>query len=396
MRILFLTSRIPYPPHRGDKLKIWNLMKQLAQRHDIFLLTFIQSKEEERFIAPLKEVCRDVETVYLPLWRSLLNCLTALFGKEPFQVAYYRSPAMDHLLSQAIHRLQPEVLHTHLIRMAQYTATRKKPPRVLDMTDAVSLYLSRFRDAQSNPFKKWALGLELKRMQEYEPIIARYDRALVCSQTDKEFLQRRGSGLKLELLRNGVDLDAFSINGETESDPYRIIFSGNMSYYPNIDGAKFLVREVFPLVKKSIPQARLYIVGQNPPSQVTSLASADVTVTGFVPDIRSEYLKSAVAVSPIRFGAGTLNKVLEPSALGVPVVSTSIGWGGLGLEKDTEIFVADDAPGLADAIVRLLKDASLRRSIGQRAAQKVRSTLGWETIAGDLEAIYQQVVKKVH
>lgn len=394
MRILFLTSRIPYPPHRGDKLKIWNLMKQLAQRHDIFLLTFIQSKEEERFIAPLKEVCRDVEIVYLPLWRSLLNCLTALFGKEPFQVAYYRSPAMDHLLSQAIHRLQPDVLHTHLIRMAQYTATRETFPRVLDMTDAVSLYLSRFRDAQANPLKKWALGLELKRMQEYESIIARYDRALVCSQTDKEFLQRRGSGLKLDLLRNGVDLDAFSINGEIDSDPYRIIFSGNMSYYPNIDGAKFLVREIFPLVKQSIQQARLYIVGQNPPAQVVSLASAEVIVTGFVPDMRAEYLKSAIAVSPIRFGAGTLNKVLEPSALGIPVVSTSIGWEGLGLEKDKEILVANDARGIADAIIRLLKDSTLRHTMGQQAARKVRATSGWESIAGDLEVIYTQLVEK--
>lgn len=396
MRILFLTSRIPYPPHRGDKLKIWNLMNQLASRHEIFLLTFIQSKEEERFIAPLKGVCREVEIIRLPLWRSMLNCTAALFGKEPFQIAYYRSPAMERQLTQTLERLQPDVLHTHLIRMAQYTATRETLPRVLDMTDAVSLYLSRFRDAQSNPLKKWALGWELKRMQEYEPIIGQFDRALVCSDTDMEFLRRRGPDFKLDLLGNGVDLDAFSINGTTQADPYRIMFSGNMSYYPNIDGAKFLVRAVFPLVKKSIPQARLYIVGQNPPSQVTSLASADVTVTGFVPDIRTEYLKSAVAVSPIRFGAGTLNKVLEPSALGVPVVSTSIGWEGLGLEKDTEIFVADDARGLADAIVRLLKDASLRRSIGQRAAQKVRSTLGWETIAGDLEAIYQQVVKKVH
>jgi sugar transferase (PEP-CTERM/EpsH1 system associated) len=394
MRILFLTSRIPYPPHRGDKLKIWNLMRQLASRHEIFLLTFIQSKEEERYIAPLKEVCREVETVHLPLWRSLLNCAAALFGKEPFQVAYYRSPAMERRLSQALQRLQPDVLHTHLIRMAQYTATPGGLPRVLDMTDAVSLYLSRFRDAQSNPLKKWALGLELKRMHEYEPIIGQFDRALVCSHTDMEFLRRRGPDFKLDLLRNGVDLEAFSVNGTAQADPYRIMFSGNMSYYPNIDGAKFLVSEVFPLVKKSVPQARLYIVGQNPPSQVTSLASADITVTGFVPDIRAEYLKSAVAVSPIRFGAGTLNKVLEPSALGVPVVTTSIGWEGLGLESEKEILVANDPRSIATAIIRLLKDPTLRSSIGQHAAQKVRATLGWETIAGDLEAIYEQIVKK--
>jgi len=394
MRILFLTSRIPYPPHRGDKLKIWNLMKQLAPRHEIFLLTFVQSKEEERFIAPLKEVCKDVQTVHLPLWRSLWNCTAALFGGEPFQVAYYRSSAMERSLRQTIDRFQPDVLHTHLIRMAHYTAEERDLPRVLDMTDAVSLYLSRFRDAQSNPFKKWALGLELKRMQEYEPIIARFDRALVCSETDREFLQRRGSGFKLDLLRNGVDLDAFSINGETESDPYRIIFSGNMSYYPNIDGAKFLVHEIFPLVKRSVQQARLYIVGQKPPAQVASLASADVTVTGFVPDIRTEYLKSALAVSPIRFGAGTLNKVLEPSALGIPVVSTSIGWEGLGLEKDKEILVANDARGIADAIIRLLKDSTLRQSMGQQAARKVRATSGWESIARGLETIYTQLVEK--
>lgn len=393
MRILFLTSRIPYPPHRGDKLKIWHLLRQLAQRHEVSLLTFIQSREEEHWIKPLKEVCQDVIVVRLPLWRSLLNCVLEVFGNEPFQVAYYRSPIMKKRIDEVLELIRPDVLHTHLIRMAQYTADYPQVPRVLDMTDAVSLYLTRFRDRQSNPFKRFAIGMELDRIHNYESIISRFDRALVCSETDREFLKRRDARFRIELLRNGVDLETFSANGTIHADPLRIIFSGNMSYFPNIDGAEFLVREVMPLVVQSVPGARLFIVGQNPPAQVTSLASKEVIVTGFVPDIRTEYLKSFVAVSPIRFGAGTLNKVLEPSALGIPVVTTPIGWEGLGLRKDEEILVAEDAHGLADSIIRLLRDRDLRDAVGQRAAQKIRSTLGWETIVKDLESIYAHITR---
>ena len=393
MKILFLTSRIPYPPHRGDKLKIWNLMKELSARHSITLITFVASRRELQWEKHLSEVCEEVRFVHLPVWRSVLNCVAASWRQVPFQVAYYSSSRMDKLVREVLMQSKPDVVHTHLIRMAQYTHAMSDRPRVLDLTDAVSLYLERILQVQKNPIARVAIKAELKRMTKYERILEDFNIALVCSQVDKSRLLQSAPKSRIGLMHNGVDLNHFVQRNSLQTDEARIIFTGNMSYYPNRDAARYFAETIFPLVRKRIPEARLWIVGQNPPRKINALSAGNITVTGFVEDIAAEYLKSAVAVSPVRFGAGTLNKVLEPLALGVPVVTTSIGIQGLNLEENKEVFVADDPVKFAESVIRLLQDPVLRRESGHRAMQSIRSRFGWNKIALDLERTYQEIIE---
>jgi len=392
MKILFLTSRVPYPPHRGDKLKIWNLMKELSARHSIILITFVSSQRELQWEKHLSEVCEEIHFVHLPVWRSVVNCIAASWRQVPFQVAYYSSPRMNKVVREVLMHSKPDVVHTHLIRMAQYTHTMSDRPRILDLTDAVSLYLERILEVQKNPIARMAIKAELKRMTKYERILEDFNIALVCSQVDKTKLLQSAPKSRIELMHNGVDLNHFVQRNSLQTDEARIIFTGNMSYYPNRDAARYFAEAIFPLVRKKIPAARFWIVGQNPPRKITSLAAENITVTGFVEDIAAEYLKSAVAVSPVRFGAGTLNKVLEPLALGVPVVTTSIGVQGLNLEENKEVFVADDPVEFAESVIRLLRDPVLRRESGHRGMQSIRSRFGWSEIALGLERTYQEIV----
>lgn len=392
VRILVLTSRLPYPPYRGDKLKIYNLIRQLSRNHEITLLSFIQDRSEERWIPELKRYCRKVEVVHLPAAASLWNCVKAIPKKIPFQVAYFESQEMVRKLGEIEASVRPDILHTHLIRMARYTAGLPRSGRVLDLTDAVSLYLERFMKTERNPVKRTALRIEFGRMLRFEPVIARFDRALVCSSVDREALNRNVPDARISIMENGVDLDQFGgPGGGGTAEPYRIIYTGNMSYYPNADGAQFLVKEILPAIKKVVPEATVYLVGQNPPRSVRALAGDGVVVTGFVPDIRAEYLKSAVAVSPVRFGAGTLNKILEPIALGIPVVTTSTGVAGLGLNPGEDILVADDSEGFARHVAALLTNPPLRASLTAGATEKVRSRFGWDQIARTLENVYEEV-----
>jgi sugar transferase (PEP-CTERM/EpsH1 system associated) len=393
MTVLFLTPRIPYPPYRGDKLKIWNLLRVLSRHHDIVLLTFIQSKEEERFVQQLRAVCREVQVVYLPRWKSMLSCFVALFRPIPFQVAYYRSPRMRKILQETLGRVYPQLVHTHLIRMAQYTAHYSSIPRVLDVTDAVSLYLKRFLVKERNPLKKVGLFVEHCRVKHYERIVRKFDCTLVCSEVDRTVLRQAGEAARIELLYNGVDLDIFSENGTVAYERHSVIYTGNMTYYPNKDGAIYLARKIFPLVQKKISDAKLYIVGQDPPKKVKSLESTHIVVTGFVPDIHDYYLRSAVAVSPIRFGAGTLNKILEPLALGVPVVSTSVGFEGLQLRQGEDILVADNPRAFAEAIIAVLTDQSLRKKLSDNGKRAIRNLYSWDNIGQELEAIYTTVLE---
>jgi glycosyltransferase involved in cell wall biosynthesis len=228
-------------------------------------------------------------------------------------------------------------------------------------------------------------------MVEYERLIPEYDRAVVCSPIDRQFLLQHIPEARIDLVPNGIDLDFFSIEGDLQPDPYRIVFAGNMSYFPNTDGAVFLIEEIFPHIKKSVPEAKIYIVGQNPPRRIKALAREDVVVTGFVSDIRSAYLRGSVAVSPIRFGAGTPNKVLEPLALGIPVVSTAIGVEGLDLQAGKEIFIASSPEEFAGHVIRLLTDSELRKEVGRAARSAVMKQYDIKTTAQELERIYIQI-----
>ncbi len=393
MKVLFLTSRFPYPPHRGDKLKIFNLIRNLSRNHSIALLSFSEGMDDEQWIPELRKYCERVETVPRSRFRSLWNCMLGLGGQLPFQILYYSSPAMRARLSRILNEWHPDVLHTHLIRMAPYTRDIQSVPRVLDLTDAVSLYLRRFRDMQTSPIVRWALGVEYERMVRFESVLSGFQRVLVCSEVDRRALAANVPEARLEILPNGVDTDVFFPNGSLERDAHRIIFTGNMSYYPNADAAKYFVREIFPLVLRRIPDARFLIVGQNPPKSVRQLSAANIEVTGFVEDLRAEYMKSSVAVSPVRFGAGTLNKILEPLALGIPVVATPVSIQGMD-PSQRGIVVGSTEEEFANAVVRVLREPAYREEAA-RASAELRDRYGWDRIANTLEGIYTDVVKKV-
>ncbi len=393
MKILFLTSRLPYPPHRGDKLRSWNFIKYLARKHDVYLLSFIQDESERQFLPRLNEICRGVTVVHLPLWRSVINCVKAIFAAKPFQVAYYESRKMTIEFQRTIERFQPDIVHAHLIRMAPYVG-RTNGASILDLSDAVSLYLRRFKKSQKSIFFRFLIGTELLRVERFERVLLQFDGAIMCSSVDAGFMQERIKNGKISIVNNGVDLNGLTSPRQLLPDPVRIIFSGNMSYYPNADGARYFASEIFPKIREEIPHAQLFIVGQEPPRSVRSLSSSDISVTGFVADIHAEYLKSAVAVSPLRFGAGTPYKVLEPMALGVPVVATSVGVEGLDFREGKEILISDDPISFAENVIYLLKNPSERAKIGRAAKRAVLRNHAIDVIGNHLIRVYRQALAK--
>ncbi|MDE3058345.1 MAG: glycosyltransferase [Bacteroidota bacterium] len=397
MNLLFLTSRLPYPPHRGDKLKIYNLIKHLSQRgHEITLLSFISTRKEKISSTALLEFCVEVKAIHLPLYQSILNCLFNIFSAAPFQIFYFKSRKMKRLIETTLSSGDFDAIHVHLIRMAQYGVDVTGIPRILDLTDAGSLYLERFLKVTKNPFFKLFLKSELKRLKQYETVLEKFDTCLVCSAVDKESLFLRAPHAKIDLLYNGIDLDYFTPDGSVAADSSRIVYTGNMSYYPNADGVVFFVNKVFPLVQQKLPHSKLFIVGQKPSRKIRSLQNTNIIVTGFVSDIREHYLRSTVAIAPIRFGAGTLNKVLEPMALGVPVVATSIAAEGLPVHDEREILIADSPEDFAGNIVRLLTNAQLRKDISENARQLVRNLYSWSSIASTLENVYVRAAREIN
>lgn len=394
MRILLLTPRLPYPPHRGDKLKIFNLLKRLSKKNSIHLVSFIEKKSELDYLPQLRPFCAAIDVVPLPRLQSYAQCLLGLFSRLPLQVHYFRSRRMRRVLDEILRRHHFDAIHTHLIRMAPYTVDLPHPLKALDLTDAVSLYLQRFLVREKNPFMKLLLKIELERMSRYESLVEQFQACFVCSEPDREQLRKAAPEADIRLIPNGVDLAYFSNPNPAPYEPQQIVFTGNLTYHPNIDGIFYFVKEIFPLIQKEVPAAKFYIVGQSPPASVRALASESVIVTGFVEDIRKYYLRSAVAVSPIRFGAGTLNKILEPLALGVPVVATSMGTEGLEVANGREILIADRPHAFARHVIHVLKEPAFRDSLGQQGMARVRRFYDWDMIVDSLERIYQELSER--
>lgn len=394
MKILIVTPRMPYPPYRGDKLKIYNLAKHLSKSNEVQILTFVRNNVELADAKFIQDLGVEIECIRFPLWRSLMNMLFTLFSKKPFQVGWFYSPRMKNKIMQVLTENKFDAIYFHLIRCAQYlnSTYNSSALKIIDFTDAVSLYLKRYAEIEKNLLKKILIKIEQSRVASYERVAEKFDKLFICSEVDKKYLLENGLKADIGVLRNGVDLDYFT-SSEEQFDTDRIIFTGNMPYFANYDAVLFFVLRIFPKILKKIPKAKFYIVGQKPPRRVRNLASSNIFVTGFVNDIKTEYLKSAVNVAPMRFGAGTLNKIIESIALGVPVVTTSIGATGLPLELQKYIFVSDDVDEFANLIVMVMKKSEIRFKLYPEAKKKLRELLDWSIIVKEFGNELKQLVK---
>ncbi|RYE24042.1 MAG: glycosyltransferase [Sphingobacteriales bacterium] len=394
MKILFFANRIPYPPYRGDKLKIYNLAKRL-QHHELHLLTFAQSKEEYQYLAELEKIFTKVHLVYLPKWKSALNCIPGLWKDVPLQVLYFESAEMRSKLAEVLQQDTFDAIHVQHLRMSPYLDKREELPRILDMPDAFSLYWQRRKQMQTNPAKKVFEHIEQQRVARYEyKMLERYNMSLVCSQEDLDYLKNKNGVGDIRLLPNGVDLDTFKAGDHDYSHNHTLLFTGNMDYAPNVDAVGYFVKEVLPLIHNKYPNTQFIIAGQRPLKKVQDLASDKIKVTGFIKDLAAVYNEASVVVAPLRFGAGTQNKVLEAMAMGVPVVCSNIGFKGLGIQSGEGAIMQTDPAEFAQSVVDLLSSENMRRSVGEKGVNVMHARFGWDAIAKQLEKYLKEIARQ--
>jgi len=387
LKILIITTRIPYPPFRGDKLKIFNISKQLSVRNSVTILTFYRNKKQLKDKKVFDSLGIEIKFVKLSIIESLYHTFLAIFGSLPFQTAFYKSNKMKLKVESEIKNNNYDVVYYHLIRSAQYlfrNSHSATPLNIIDYTDAVSLYLNRLSQIEKNFIKRYFIKIEQRRVEQYELIAEKFDSLFICSKIDRDFLQKRGIKINIDILVNGVDVDFFN-EQSCRYDSEKIIFTGNMPYYANYDAAIYFAKEIFPKILQKIPNAKFYITGQKPPRKIKSLASHNIYVTGFVENLKAEYLNSAVNVAPMRFGAGTLNKVIESIALGVPVVATTMAVSGLPEGLDKYIFVADSTDDFAQKVIDVMTNPNIRLQLIEEGKKNIREILSWEKIVSDFE-----------
>lgn len=395
MRLLFLANRTPYPPFRGDKLKIYHLARRLAAKgHELHLLTFAQNEEDRAAVGELRKIFQEVHLVNLPSWKSALHCLAAAVDPKPVQVLYFQDAAMRSKLKEVLAATRFDAVHVQHLRMAPYLASVRTVPRILDLPDAFSLYWKRRESVDRGLFQKWFERLEARRVLCYEPVMKEYDLSLACSPEDVSYLKETHGAENLDLLPNGVDLDNFYPREHDYDSAEILLFTGNMDYAPNVDAVGYFCEDILPLIRRKYPDVRFVIAGQRPVEAVRRLEGPGIEVTGFIPDLAVKYNEASVVVAPLRFGAGTQNKVLEAMAMGIPVVCSQIGFAGLGVAQGEGVFMQTDPVVFANSVIDLLDSAALRRSTGARGAEVIRNRFGWDAIANRLEAYFERIVKR--
>lgn len=379
-RLLVLTPRYPYPAVGGDRVRILHLCKALRSEFRLTLLSLCDS-DEEMHHEPQDGVFDRIHRVFLPRWRSWLSTLLALPGKQPLQIAYYKSSQFRRAVDDLLPR--HDAVLAHLIRTGQYIKDRPVP-RILEMTDAISLNYLRVQNTSGGaPWKKMVYLLEQKRLQAYETkAIREFDRVWLTSHTDRNFLDPMRKA-PIEVIPNGADL---------RNLPYRppadrgnaIVFIGNMVTLQNQDACRYFIEEILPIVRAQVP-VKFRIVGNAPDAIRRSFERYEgVELTGRVERIADHMAGAFCGVCPVRAAAGIQNKVLEYLALGLPCVSSPEGLGGVDARPGAELLVFRDAKEAAAQILMLHSNPAFRLRLAWAGRELVAARYNWETIYGSV------------
>ncbi len=409
MNILYL---VPYVPNL-IRVRPYNLISSLAAHgHKVTVLTLWNDESDQKDLEHLRSVASRVESAHLPRIRSMMNSLSALPTRAPLQSAYCWQPELARLLRSLTleqnGQTSFDLIHVEHLRGARYGLFLKSAmrglarlPIVWDSVDCITMLFRQAANQSRSLLGRWLARLELGRTEKYEGWLAgQFDRVLVTSQTDRNALlglpSSRFTFPSITVIPNGVDLNYFSPDYNVPRSSAEIVISGKMSYHANVSMALYMANEIMPHIWNFRPDARLTIVGKDPPREIQALAkNPAITITGTVQDIRPYLQRATVAAVPITYGAGIQNKVLEAMAVATPVISTPQAISALSTAPGEDVLVAGSPAAFADEVLRLLDQPALQRRIGQGGRKYVEANHQWDTITSQLEEVYQEVVSSV-
>jgi glycosyltransferase involved in cell wall biosynthesis len=392
MRILILAQVLPYPPDSGPKVKTYGSVRALAALHDVTVLAFSRSDAEDRCARQLAAQCGcTVHTVPLRRGRrhDLLAAGYALLTGQSFILARDRRRAMHQMVHRLLNAQPYDVIHVDQLNMAQYVPKRFGGQVVFDAHNAVWTITERMAAHEKNLLRRIALHVEARRIRCAERhICEKADIVLTTTMEDQTALlatsRKRFWG---EIIPIGVDVPAEPRNRGTAP---LLIHIGTMFYPPNADAVRWFVTEVFDRVRAAVPDARFVVVGARPPADIAAFhdPARGIEVRGYVPDIAPLLAEAAATVVPTRAGSGMRVKILEAMAVGLPIVTTTVGAEGIRVVPDTHLLIADDAAAFADATVRLLSDPALRARLRNQAHALAAARYDWHVTGTMLCSLY--------
>ena len=389
--ILYLVHRLPYPPNKGDKVRSYHILRHMAQRHQVFLGTFVDDPEDAVHVDTVRAWCADVYAAPLSPRLARVRSARGLATGTALTLPYYRNIRLQAWVDQVCAERGIDVAVIFSSAMAQYVAHWPALPLLVDFVDMDSAKWSQYGATRLWPLS-WLYRREGVRLLAFErrtAMLAR--RSFFVTEQETDLFRRLApeAAGRVEALNNGVDAEFFS-PGHAFSNPFAdgeraVVFTGAMDYWPNIDAVIWFVQEVLPLLLATHPQMRFYIVGRSPAAAVRHLASASVTVTGTVADVRPYLRYAAVVAAPLRIARGIQNKVLEAMAMGCAVVISRACAAAVDAREGEHMLSAETPGEFSSAVARLLDDHDGASTIGRAARMQILLRYGWDAHLAALE-----------
>lgn len=390
MRLLWMKSDYVLPPDTGGKIRTYNLMRELNKLCDVTYLAF-KDQDTPNTEPEIGSCASEVVTVYQPEENKegvgfYSRVLRGMASQLPYILQKYRSTKIvDHQRDFVRAEGNPPVVLCDFLEMAENVDWRLPCPKVLFQHNVESMIWERYYSTEKNPLKKAYFNYERKRMARYEAAACnRFDLVFTVSEEDRDLLRDRFNvTCPIEVLETGVDTDFFVPMPTHPPKPGRLVFLGSMDWMPNIDGMKWFVDAVYPLIRERCPDASLDIVGRRPGSEIRRLAERDdsIRVLADVPDVRPHIAEGELFIVPLRVGGGSRIKIYEAMAMDRPVVATTIGAEGLPLTPDEHIAIGDSPQEFAGEVVRLLGDSTAREEISRAGYELVTQNYQWKNVA---------------
>ena len=375
MKIFVLLPRIPYPLEKGDKLRAFNQIKQLAKSNEIVLCALNENpkvNEQDAFHA-LQPYCQSINFIRINKAQILVGLERAFFKGLPLQSGYFYNHKAVKKINALIAKHKPDILYGQLLRVAAYLR-HKDLPKAIDFQDIFSYGMKRRADIASCVTRP-IYNMEYRRLKRYEAeIFDDFDVRSIISEPDRALFphERRDEIL---IIPNGVDHDYFK--PQDREKKYDLVFTGNMSYPPNVNAVEYLADEIMPIVWKALPETKLYIAGATPDPKVKKAASDRIVVSGWLDDIRDAYAQSRVFIAPMRIGTGLQNKLLEAMSMRLPAITSPLANASLGAKSDEEILVGSSAEEMAQHIITLLTDQEKAERLAQAGYDFTNRVYDW-------------------
>jgi len=388
-KILVLTPRFPYPVIGGDRLRIYKICEYLSKYFDLTLLSLCEKKEEINMDID-DSVFKEIHRIYLPKFISYINTIISVPTSTPHQVAYYKSYKYKKKLEELLPK--HDAVFAHLIRTGDYVKN-KDAVKILEMTDAISLNYKRVRQNSITNFRSFVYSIEQKRLEHYEKSMSEhFDLLSLISPIDKEFLFK--DKMNVKVYGNGVDANLLPFyKREIQDKNVNLIFIGNMHSLQNMDAVLWFAKYILPKIKVKGKNVILKIIGRIKEVDEIKLSKyTNVKIIGAVNNVADASLDGHIGICPIRLGAGVQNKILEYMALGLPCITSSVGYEGIGALNKENILIADTIDEYNHEINALVYDKKYYNFIAINARKFVEAKYSW---SAKLESMISDVTNLI-